>query len=180
MIIGQEKPSLSDLAHHGVKGQKWGVHRIADHHNQKVAARLESKIATQRRLRTGQTKGKAEVVRRKVGVATNFGSNKLYKSNRDASIKSLNYKHQLVMKKLNTPDADRHFSNDKKAKIALGGLVAARVLYVAGALAVTSLTANKLAANAAAAKGPLSISGAAQALKYAKKSKGAFKITTLG
>jgi hypothetical protein len=59
-LVGDEKPSLEDLAHHGVKGMKWGVVRknLNDVHAEKVRAgiRINERVASGKGSRTDKAK----------------------------------------------------------------------------------------------------------------------------
>lgn len=169
-----EKPSLEDLAHHGVKGQKWGVRR-ANAKLQKSADKVQSKSDHLQRLRDNKPKNTLEKIQRVKVVADSLGSKKVatYKLNRE--IGKLNAEHQKIIDRLNTPAAQRHMKTGTKVKIALGAAVAAHILLSVGSDAVGT----RLVANEALRKGPRALGAVATATKFAKKSHGAFKITTL-
>jgi hypothetical protein len=73
-MMGQEKPSLEELAHHGVKGMKWGKRRgLTDVHNEKVT----KSIAINNRVASGKgsfgDKFKVAQTTTLVGLAANKG-----------------------------------------------------------------------------------------------------------
>lgn len=176
MIVGQEKPSLDELAHHGVKGMHWGRHRETVRLT-KQAANLQSTKEHYERLRDNKPKNTTEKIQRAGIIAGNLGSKKIANAALQVNIDELSAKHKEVVARLNTPESERHMKGSTKAKIALGGVVAARVLYVAGGLAINQLAVSNRAG--AAESGVKAIASAASKLNYAKAAKGAYKITTM-
>jgi len=63
-LVGDEKPSLEDLAHHGVKGMKWGVRTGGLRGRVRGAAddQFQRRITTANAVATGTAK-KRDVVR---------------------------------------------------------------------------------------------------------------------
>ena len=66
ILMGDEKPSLEELSHHGIKGMKWGVRREGRLElNRRVASGSGSKID---KLRVAATQVSADSVRRSGGL----------------------------------------------------------------------------------------------------------------
>lgn len=73
MIVGQEKPSLSDIAHYGVKGMHWGVIRdSAKNKTQAVVAKIDKKKAKKVAIVAGSVLLTAAVVAGSIYVSKNL------------------------------------------------------------------------------------------------------------
>lgn len=83
MIVGQEKPSLDELAHHGIKGMHWGKRKTISTvpstpeeiqaHRAKIARRVVTGIAV---ARVAQVYGPVLLKAAGVGVLTLANSNR--------------------------------------------------------------------------------------------------------
>lgn len=164
------------IKHHGVKGMHWGVRHLETAHLQRKSAKLQKNSDHLHRLASNHPQGTKEKIQRAALDISNLGARSVTTRNLEAVAANVDTQHRKVLARLDTPEAQRRMTNATKAKIAVGGLVAARILYVAGGLAVNTLVANKFAANNAV--GAKALESTAAALNFAKKSKGVYKITS--
>jgi hypothetical protein len=176
-VIPEKPASPQDLvlSHHGVKGMKWGVRHLETKSLQKKTARIEADTAQLKRIRSGETKGAGDKIRSAALRVDSFGSKKFKDARLDAQIKINDATHKKLMERLNTPEAERKMKGSTKAKIAVGAVVAARLLYVVGGMAINTAAVN----NRNAGGGLKAIGNVASKIPYAKSKGGAFKITTL-
>jgi hypothetical protein len=217
IIAGQEKPSLEDLSHFGVKGMRWGV--------RKKVAGYEIKDA---RKRLGKESKAYRVERRKVdklakgSTSRKLGEKKLermhraYLKNPDrvtamrltrgekiapvlftaptgigiattaAAIAGTSIASRRIQYKQETGAYNKvkgrrklgGFGSSSGAVVSAGANASGALLKRVGGIAMSTISAKAAANNRARLSNRSAIGSVASKLKYAKKRRGVYKVTT--